>query len=98
MQAQEGSIYFTELAERVEYGNYNNSNGNDKQIIVIIVIVTIIVIRLLIIIMIIIIIIVVVVVVILGSSQVTLCSQAAEKKPGEQTDVKCILHLWWGPR
>ena len=23
MQAQEGNIYFTELAERVEYGNYD---------------------------------------------------------------------------
>ena len=26
LQAQEGNIHFTELAERVEYGNYDNNN------------------------------------------------------------------------
>ena len=27
LQAREGHIYFTELAERVEYGNYDRSEG-----------------------------------------------------------------------
>ena len=31
LQAQEGNIYLTELAGRVEYGNYANTNNNSNR-------------------------------------------------------------------
>ena len=31
LQAQEGNNYFTELAERVEYGNFNHNNNNNNR-------------------------------------------------------------------